>query len=192
MKSKLLLILVILSVFSCKKGEDDPAVTLASRTKRLAGDWVLKSCRVEGKYADGGVKVRNIVFTSDGSKFTYERDDTAKISYEGPHGLFIHFGKDGTMSVKEQFIEGYNLDGTWDFLHKEGASKNKERIMLRPNKVTAGSTAEFHALFVSGIQRIYHLRELRKDKLVMNYEGIPYTESGGETLNLKAEFLFVR
>jgi hypothetical protein len=188
-----LLLLLCFVVTSCKKGEDDPAFSLKSRASRLHGVWVLKSAKVEGKYDQPGERSSDFVFISDGAKFTLDFADTSAVNVSGPHKLLLDIQKKGEMEVRETFFsEGYELKGTWDFLRKNGDSKNKEDIMFVPVDVINGSTSDFHPLFYPSMERTYHLRELRDDKLVIVYEGKPYIQRGGETLNLKAEFLFGR
>ncbi|HBS85416.1 MAG: hypothetical protein A2W91_16540 [Bacteroidetes bacterium GWF2_38_335] len=78
---------------SCKKGEDDPFLSLKSRDGRLEGEWVLKS--VEGtqtgtdestatyKPTDTDRETYTTIITYDGSKFKYvETTDFTSISDE--------------------------------------------------------------------------------------------------------------
>ena len=43
MKNLLLILALVAAFTSCKKGENDPFLSLKSRKGRLAGDWIVKS-----------------------------------------------------------------------------------------------------------------------------------------------------
>lgn len=47
----LALLLITTALSSCKRGEDDPWISLLTRNQRLEGDWVLKYSKLSKKYA---------------------------------------------------------------------------------------------------------------------------------------------
>lgn len=95
---------------SCKKGKDDPFISMRSRKARLEGEWTLKERRKNGN-------IQN-------SMFSY----------------IYHFKKDGTMVLKTiSGNVTTSEDLNWDFLGGVGEFKKKERLILYDKDNPAGS-----------------------------------------------------
>lgn len=157
MKKVLLLALSTLllagSFTSCKKGENDPAVSLASRKARVSGEWTVtkeesKTTETNGgtfgfsettvSVYDGTTKTTTISHTPNSGN-----DETTTDVMIYTHSLTIE--KDGT--YKETYANGSDIvtyEGTWMFLGKSKADKlkKKEAIMftLRTETATSGSS----------------------------------------------------
>lgn len=143
--------LTLLSFNSCKKGDEDPALSLLSRKARLTGVWELQSYNYDGVSADGFP----ITGVSDGS--TMERTlyfgineviwDTLYTNAEITEYSFT-INKDGTWErvialdmdterkdhhlVETRQYTTYEIQtGKWSFLNKsKGDYKNKERVLF--------------------------------------------------------------
>ena len=140
---------LLLATPACKKGANDPALSLKSRKGRLAGEynitkWENNSTSVNGnntatysatfdgstlieKQTSGGttittttpVSVATYTFMKDG---TWSREWTDITTTETDYGAFVD--TDVTNSNTKE-------SGTWAFIGKtKGQSKNKERIQL--------------------------------------------------------------
>lgn len=163
----------ILQLTSCKKGVDDPLLSLRSRKARLIGNWELidftynsfdghefrpLNYSYQGSFKDG------IVTVKERSQIDNVFHDT---TYQYPYSYHIHIRKDGTYWYREK--EGsvtLEQQGTWIW---ESSAKRKSEITLRSDWQ---QTPNGH--------RSYHVQELRNKKLVLagNWNWI-YTDSRG-------------
>jgi hypothetical protein len=100
--------LTALTFTSCKKGEDDPALSLRSRTARFANTWKLTKFEKNGENQ-----------SLDGAVYTYDifKKGTLTQTVEGAVFGFP------TKSVK---------DGTWEFINK----KEDVKIVIDGNATT--------------------------------------------------------
>ena len=107
-KTLFILALAAVSVTSCKKGEDDPVISLRSREDRFVNEWTLNKLEKNGT-------AENI----DGSTYIYEsfKDGTLKETIEGSV-----FGV-ATRTIKS---------GTWRFVD----DKEQVRISIDSNVTT--------------------------------------------------------
>src|SRR5687768_220910 len=100
-RMKKLIALVFISLFftTCKKGEDDPFLSLRSRTNRLAGEWRLSTGKVLITIADpkGGPKYQ-LTFTFSQSRYNAV-DNTG--SGSGAYLLSLNIEDDGFFKFHE-------------------------------------------------------------------------------------------
>src|SRR5688572_16681076 len=116
-----LIIIVILLIAACKKGEDDPAFSFRTRKNRLCGEWRLKS---------GSASFNSVGYARkydfDGSNFTQMDTYTGgdPTVYKGKYMLNVDIKKDGTFHLAEMAgIASMEAIGTWHF--NKGIGKNK-------------------------------------------------------------------
>ena len=144
--------LVILDLTSCKKGENDPGISLRSRKARLTGEWVLKSLENTEKGTElkcgflgcDRVPYTETISVTNGTLSSSKNNETSKATSSIEQKYT--FEKDGTykyyvkvtrltdedgISVSQGYEET-NSEGTWAFINKnkDGEYKNKERISL--------------------------------------------------------------
>ena len=138
---------------SCKKGENDPFLSLSSRKARVAGTWSLASGTVTytNTYSWGGDNYTDVdTYTYDGANVTYVNALT------GPGGTVTStpntvthtethtFEKDG--SYTSTVMEDGNTDtgtGYWSFVGKSkaGELKKKEALIITfTQTVNSGNT----------------------------------------------------
>ncbi len=141
-----LVAVMLATVFvGCKKGENDPALTLLSRKARISGVWNLSSANYDLNY--GGTIT---VYSFDGSEMTISGGgDTEKKSWSEK----MTINKDGTFSLEKthdyeywdhsdlEYKTGtykYTAEGVWYFVagNKEIDVKNKERVAFQIEKET--------------------------------------------------------
>lgn len=215
MKKLLILSLTALTlsvgVTSCKKGENDPFLSLSSRKARLAGEWVVSSedvvsSRYGYDYVMGmSVKTKtDITSNYNGSTLTgvstktYIDLNTTSTDEIGPipYTETYTFKKDGTFTHVTNNVDEVNTeDGTWMFLGKnKGADlKKKEAITLsvtkRTNAEIGGETTVISSTGFDGT--VIVLDKLKKKEMTFIVES---TDTGGigtetykRTTNLKAK-----
>ena len=131
--------------YSCKKGDNDPFLSLQSRKSRLIGEWkVTNEVITESEiYVDSnlsinsiydGLKKMNIIVTQTSKGNTSSKDSTY-------YSQTLSIKKDGTYIQSKIYNNGLNLnitEGTWSFLAKSEINnlKNKEAIFLTTTKTT--------------------------------------------------------
>lgn len=129
--SLLSLALVAVGTFSaCKKGENDPGISLRSRKARVVGEWKLQKGTI--KSTNGG-NAETITF-DDGKGTIADNLGTDNFTYSWE----FTFDSDGTYTAS--YTETYTGDspsiekteGRWAFLgkNKDNDLKNKEAILL--------------------------------------------------------------
>ncbi|MBN8701670.1 MAG: hypothetical protein J0M08_01270 [Bacteroidetes bacterium] len=182
---------------SCKKGENDPFLSLRSRKARLVGEWKLTageetytssnsvSSTTTSRTYDGS----NRTSTTNGSSsttayvesWTFEKDGTYKMSANGGSGA-------GVWTIEES--------GTWNFMGGVGEEKKKSQIILYTlsYKETSGTSAnnvinEYTATGASATSTIMKIDELRNKKIVFIYDN-SYTPSSGTSTSLKGTKTF--
>jgi hypothetical protein len=149
--SLLSIFILILSLSSCKKGENDPFFSLLSRKSRLVGNWKVTNevITASESYLDSnlninsnydGLKKMNIIVTDTPNGTSSTKDS----SY---YSQTLSIKKDGTYIKKIIYSGGANLnitEGTWIFLGKSEVNnlKKKEAIFLTINKTTISNGSE--------------------------------------------------
>ena len=144
---------------SCKKGENDPALSLTSRKARVSGEWMLSSASSEGTYT----------FKDEDSNFT----QTTSTEYDGEQEITSYtfdgntsydtimytqemtINKDGSFTaVYESTWDGGSYksetEGSWAFVgkSKDADLKKKEAIIIsvtdeqETNTFTGGSSTQ--------------------------------------------------
>ncbi len=147
MKKSIILGLGIALIFggitSCKKGENDPFVSLKSRKARVVGEWTVNSSELtrtwqESNQQGGGTET----YKYDGTTETvYIQNNGSSISETNKYTLDYTFEKDGSYKQVHTNTEDNSvttITGNWSFLgkSKEADLKNKEAIILTVSSTT--------------------------------------------------------
>lgn len=156
MKKYQKLVLVVLAAVAvlpaCKKGEEDPFLSLRSRKSRVAGEWTVEfreekvtntkvspsvsSTSTETTTINGSTYTYNYLSgstttTVNGTvgtyKVTFEKDGAWKSTYE--YTTVFTFGT-SPFTTKETTITQIESSGIWNFLGKIGDAKNKENMSV--------------------------------------------------------------
>lgn len=148
---------------ACKKGDNDPFISLRSRKARVTGEWQL----TVGSVTTAGGPAP-IVITYDGNKKTegstttvYSENSTFKKN--GDYKTVI--SDDGLAKVRE---------GTWNFSGGVGSTKKKEQLIITILKETTTTGNTTGVQTYSGSQApivIYEIDELRNKKIVFKLDG---------------------
>ena len=178
-------LLISLMVFSeCKKGEDDPKISLRTRKARLAGEWRLVSGSAS-MTTDG----YNEAYVFDGSNVKYTT--TLYYPVSAKYVLNLTILKDGTFTFKE-FLFGSTLEasGTWNFNAGVGKTKKKEQVNFSIDDVQSGYTYGYNLFNRYEVSFVYTIRELRNKRLVINSSGKIYQNSKGKYITLSTDYIF--
>lgn len=166
-----IVVFFLLSVSSCKKGENDPFLSLRSRKARLVGEWSLKN------------GLENYQINNIDIKIEYSEDQKTINSNEYKYSEKLNFKKDGTYEwITKDNNATITEKGTWEFgrKNKKLEYKAKETILLHISETTTtggdiSETEYFNGDFIlhEGINNLKQLvlKELRNNKLVIEAKG---------------------
>lgn len=177
MKAKFILLMVFITsinLSSCKKGDDDPAISFRSRKERLVGEWQLKSGNIT--YSD----------TSGTIAITYTQNSISSI--------YVHYLYSEKWDIKESGLFEMNsniqgnkttLNGYWCFGKRVNGLdlKNKEYVIFHviSEKYVdyTGNTMQYN--YTGNNRPIYYfiIKELRNKKMVVDADGT-YTSTAGD------------
>jgi hypothetical protein len=162
--------LLIGTLSECKKGEDDPFISLRRRKARVVGDWKLTSgTSTSTNNSTNSTETETYTYTEN--SFVYADNYTSGgstnvINDAGVYSLKIEFKKDGTFTwteLKDTYIS--TVSGDWNFTHGVGEYKNKEQVLLTIKSIISqGSSAIY-----TGNSYVYTMtiKELRNKKMVI-------------------------
>ena len=141
-------------MMSCKKGENDPFLSLRSRKGRVAGEWTMANLVNTSTTTSNNGDVSKETTTLSGTTLTLLLEETASGSTSSNtingtvNTATINFDKDGTweqvmdlttvttsdigggVTVEQTQNTKTVTSGTWNFLSKVDEYKNKERMIL--------------------------------------------------------------
>ena len=173
----LLSALVIAGSFSgCKKGENDPFLSLRSRKSRLEGNWVIvkeevSETNINGSTTeiiqsvyDGKMKVTTTTTTVGALSTTVI--DTVKYTVN------FDIKKDGNYKIiaaNENKIDIVTTEGTWLFLGKSKLNdlKNKEAILLTTTKQVVSSNPVANSVNYENLNGLTIVIDALKNKEMM-------------------------
>jgi hypothetical protein len=113
----------------CKKGEDDPLISLRSRKARFIGDWALQRGFIS-------TNNNNTIITTIYTSSTFKTTSTLNpdLISEGTYKRTLSTNKEGTFIEEIQKDEQYlKNQGIWIFLPKSKADdlKSKESVLFK-------------------------------------------------------------
>jgi hypothetical protein len=164
----------VLCFVSCKKGNDDPLISLRSRIARITSDWEVYASTAEwrnGIYSGSWTVINNkmiVTYTNFPVDF-YDYYFNFSIRKNYTYSIEQVYLHNDTMLNSSRYIEG-----RWNFLNKSDGYKNKERIVLFPLKIISKNSnkiTETLLLFQNGGE-IMEIDELRSKQLIItsNYK----------------------
>jgi len=170
-KTKLLVIALVIAsalVFdACKKGANDPFLSMKSRTARLKGEWKLMS----GTITTNVTGAQESIETYDGIYVVTSVNGT-QVNSEA-YTDNITFNKNGTYTrIGVRDLVSFDEEGAWAWINKckQASLKNKEAMGLSATKYTDsnGSNTADAGFYVAGI---WMLDELSSKKMVVIING---------------------
>lgn len=173
-KALLILIVVGMALPACKKGENDPGISLKSRKARLTGEWKL----TEGSTTQTSGST-TATYAYNGSTCTVT---SGGFSSTDPYTEKIEFLKDGTFEyVITEGADLTTIKGSWYFggKAKDLDIKNKESVVLliTSEVYTSGGTTSTYTYTGSQIGTyVLYLDKLSNKQIVIIVDG---TYTGG-------------
>lgn len=152
----------------CKKGENDPFLSLKSRKARISGEWKLVSGSETSTYSSGGV--------SGSSSATYTETSYINNGTAYPYSETMTIDKDGTYKIEVTYDgDFYTITGNWFFAGavKDLDLKNKEAVVFATGQYSEPGYSETYDGFLFG--ETYIIDQLKNKELVFKGE---YSNSG--------------
>ncbi len=123
---RLILILSVVTIlFACKKGENDPFLSLRSRDARITGKWELKEANWQEQDND---EVSNYTYAENVSNGTITYSETGSPSESFSYTMTLEIKKEGTyemISIEDGVTS--RTEGDWWWLSD---TKKKTRLSL--------------------------------------------------------------
>ena len=189
------LIISLATVFSnCKKGDDDPVLSLRTRKARVVGDWHIESGSVSFTYykKSGSTFNQRITFSNTNATMTETYQGGIPTIYTGSYLLNMSFKKDGKFEMSETFA-GYivKASGRWNFVNGVGELKNKESINIVLDATTSGDTQ--NGLFNKfNTEFSYRIKELRNKKMVIETSNQLYVSADGNKTTFAGNYALIQ
>jgi len=168
---------------SCKKGADDPGISLKSRKSRLVGEWTLQSGTktyvFSGQTATMTFTNTMVTISYGGSTFTYQYTEKAEFMKNNTFKTTVMY--DGEIEVTE---------GYWAFMEGYDDLKNKECIVIRvksyldPNGATLYTGDEMPA-------SVWRFRKLSSKETIIDAEGTE-TSGGSSTYSYTSTMTYTK
>lgn len=197
--NSIFLILTILVVYSlstsCKKGEDDPAITFRGRKARIANNWILKSGKVNIKTfpPTGGSYQTNITYNEGG---TYNVSRTDGYVEKGAYEIELSIFKDGRFSKEhnetpaDQTRGTSTEEGTWHFSGGGGNVKKRELLTLYKEKSTfISQNATLNTTINYNGGNLFEISRLANNELILNAS--QRVTNGGTINEITEEWTFI-
>lgn len=188
MKRYFLLLVLPWLMYACKKGENDPALSLKTRKSRLAGEWKLESGRayIDVNYVGPSSLRYNFTFVFNGDNMV----ENGTWSY--PHQLYLEIKKDGTFLFSE-IVAGDHIDasGEWSFMGAAGEEENKESVLFQITRINSGNSySTIFNRFSTTFK--YRISELRSGRLAINASGFFFQDEKGQFESMNNEYVFTQ
>jgi hypothetical protein len=157
---------------SCKKGKDDPFISLRSRKERLCGEWDLSAGNIT---KINGSSIDSTVY--NGGSYIENLDG---IIFHGSYTDKIIIDKNGSFSeVISQDSTIESMQGSWTFERKDKDQKlkSKEAVMFFINSDTYTSNGNSTVATYSGTNSLSVLRKLdmlKNTEMTIIFNGITY------------------
>lgn len=192
MKKSFLISGIILSgIFfeGCKKGEEDPFLSLRSRKARLEGEWKLNSGT--STYSQPSSNTNTTTTFTNTTQTTTGTVWGLPVNNTSPYTFTIKMNKDGTYESTINDDGDITLEkGRWTFAGGTGDYKKKEQVVMSPTSVTDenGNTTTYAN---SDYSSAYDLVMLKNKEMKIKLSQSTTTSSGGTTTQT-VEFSFVQ
>jgi hypothetical protein len=161
----LMLLAIVLAMPACKKGTDDPFLSLRTRKARLVGEWKLKEGTVKQTDASGTTtrtfNGSTVTITGPLPTQTIAHTETCTIKKDGTFESVIN--NNGTITTTE---------GAWYFggKNKELNLKDEESVVFIFTSVTSGNTISTYSGSSCPMQ-IMVLDELKNKEMIIKVYG---------------------
>lgn len=179
---------------NCKKGTEDPAVSLRARKSRLAGEWTMKSGNASINFISVTDPPFNQNLSFDGSKVEMNQTENSApgIVYIGSYSLVLSIKRDGTFNFRENFAgDILDANGTWNFEYGSVNTKNKEEVTFKIEAATKGAT-EGHVFNKQRTVFTYRLIQLMNKDLKIESLVKTYINANGDRTSYTNQYTFAQ
>ena len=150
-------------ITSCKKGEEDPFLSLKSRKARLVGEWKLVS-GTEVTNSNGIVE--QIIYSGTTATQTVGQVETnyvylETVSFEKTNEFKMEVIHDGDIEIAEGF---------WAFMNGHDEIANKECVVVRIAKIINGSNVTMYSRDYMPLE-IIRLLKLSSKEVILESKG---------------------
>ena len=176
--SILLLFGGIMVLDGCKKGDNDPLISLRTRKQRLSGEWKM----TEGTWSEA-----DTTWTYDGTNLIKSVSGVAGDPLEVTYEYEFETDNKFKSSVVTNFPAGWfgvgtaaftrteSIDGGWNWAGGDNDSRYKSKLLLLSEiiqTVNSNDGSNIDATNIEGQNEgiVYDLDELRHDKMVWKYD----------------------
>jgi len=189
-KLLLLLVIIIVIIPSCKKGDNDPFLSLRSRKARITGNWELITGTTIYTFND---TTESVTYYENKVDVVYSTTDAGTIA-SGTYSYTEkwNINKDYTFKITQNFFDyRKEISGYWSFYNKDKnlELKNKEAIIFRilSEKIiytTSGvNNSEYAYSGTYCPDFLFFIDKLTNKEIIVKYEGtsiFPYSSESGK------------
>lgn len=195
-KFSLICILIISAFFlsNCKKGPEDPTISLLTRKARLAGKWMMQSGTASITSLSSTAPPFNQNLSFNGTKVELNQTETSgpAIIYTGAYTLILEIQKEGTFNFSENFAgDILEAKGRWHFEYGSGDLKNKEEVTFIVEETTKGETLD-HVFNKQRTVFTYKLIQLKNKDLKIESFVKTYINSNGDRITYTNQYKFAQ
>lgn len=173
-----------LALEGCKKGENDPFLTLSSRRARLAGDWKMTKLEMTQTSTDAS-GTDTYVYTSDGSTLTASMNGVASPAFAytlsltlDKKGAFTQTNTDASSGTAKTYITG----GQWFFAGKNKELELKKREAIIFDVLTSTDPTGTDTYTGISADDIYVIDQLKsKEMIVVSENTAKYADGSSST-----------
>jgi hypothetical protein len=168
----------------CKKGEDDPFISLRSRKARVVGEWHLTSGNSTSTNSSGSFGSTTIYNYTESSFTENYTSGAVNTTTSGVYSLKMTFERNGDFSMTEtKGTDVSSLKGVWNFTGKIGEYKNKEQIVIKLTSYTSTDPNSSYTGNFTGkdIDAAFTIKELRNKKMVLIQESTSFSTNNSNT-----------
>lgn len=187
---------LILILFSCQKGEEDPVFSVVTRKSRITGDWLVKnsvrtSSDVTSTYAD------NIIEYNYGDSLIVSREMDWNLSFQRD-GIYvvtqIEYVPEDTLLGDKAYTLSYTETGKWEFTGGNNSPSKSQLLLMKTESKTTrsdqGSNIVMHTFDGPNSGIVFDIIRLSSSDLKLAYdETISF---GGGQLIEQAEIKLVK
>lgn len=175
----------------CKKGENDPFLTLSSRRARLAGDWKMTKLEVTQTSTDAS-GTDTYVYTGDGSTLTVSMNGVASPAFA--YTLSLSLDKKGAFTqtnvdASSGTAKTYVTSGQWFFAGKNKELELKKREAIIFDVLSSSDPSGTDTYTGVAADDIYVIDQLKsKEMVVISDNTAKYADGSSSTMKSTMTF----
>ena len=199
-KSIFIVVIIVITLISCRKGEEDPFFSFRSRKARITGYWRLTSGTTNISYND-----TTQVLTYNGASIDYvvsAKNEGTLYSGNISYSELWKINKNNTFEMYKNYPDyDISMSGDWVFYPKDKCKdlKNKEAILfsVKSKKYIYPNIMYNQTYTYTGDYCPYYMftiSQLKNDEIILGYNGSGIATSiwPGENQSENSTFIFTQ